>query len=171
MPTYDYECDACGHTMEEFQPITQKPLRKCPECKKPKLRRLIAKVDGEMMNATVYLRKPQTDATTVAIETEIIELLSNAIQTSAGQAGAQGQQMMMAMGMMPQPGMGAGPAGGGSSAGGTTADPNNGLNGDAGGDEAGTRDVRKGGGLFPSGVPEEFKDALESYYEAVEDKP
>lgn len=41
MPTYEYECDACGHTMEKFQPITEKPLRRCPECKNLKLRRLI----------------------------------------------------------------------------------------------------------------------------------
>lgn len=40
MPTYDYECDACGHTFEEFQNITADPLTKCPECKKKKLRRL-----------------------------------------------------------------------------------------------------------------------------------
>ena len=40
MPTYDYQCDACGHEFEEFQSITEAPLRKCPECKKPKLRRL-----------------------------------------------------------------------------------------------------------------------------------
>ena len=41
MPTYDYVCDACGHTFEEFQYIKEEPLRKCPECKKLKLRRLI----------------------------------------------------------------------------------------------------------------------------------
>lgn len=41
MPTYDYECDACGHAFEEFQSMTAKPLKKCPECGKPKLRRLI----------------------------------------------------------------------------------------------------------------------------------
>ena len=41
MPTYDYVCDACGHTFEEFQYIKDAPLRKCPECKKMKLRRLI----------------------------------------------------------------------------------------------------------------------------------
>jgi putative FmdB family regulatory protein len=41
MPTYDYVCDACGHEMEEFQSITAKPLRKCPECGKAKLKRLI----------------------------------------------------------------------------------------------------------------------------------
>jgi len=42
VPTYEYECEACGHTMEAFQSITDKPLRKCPECKKLKLRRLIS---------------------------------------------------------------------------------------------------------------------------------
>jgi putative FmdB family regulatory protein len=41
MPTYDYECDACGHTFELFQGITAEPEKKCPECKKKKLRRLI----------------------------------------------------------------------------------------------------------------------------------
>lgn len=40
MPTYDYECDACGHEMELFQSITEDPVKKCPECKKNKLRRL-----------------------------------------------------------------------------------------------------------------------------------
>ncbi|MCL2118647.1 MAG: zinc ribbon domain-containing protein [Planctomycetaceae bacterium] len=41
MPTYDYVCDVCGHKFEEFQYIKEEPLRKCPECQKMKLRRLI----------------------------------------------------------------------------------------------------------------------------------
>jgi putative FmdB family regulatory protein len=41
MPTYEYECDACGHAFEDFQSITSKPTRKCPKCAKLKLRRLI----------------------------------------------------------------------------------------------------------------------------------
>lgn len=41
MPTYDYECDACGHTLEIFQSMTEGHKRKCPECGKNKLRRLI----------------------------------------------------------------------------------------------------------------------------------
>jgi putative FmdB family regulatory protein len=41
MPTYDYECDACGHKFEEFQSMMDKVLKKCPACKKPKLRRLL----------------------------------------------------------------------------------------------------------------------------------
>jgi putative FmdB family regulatory protein len=41
MPTYDYECDACGHTFELFQSISESVKKKCPECGKLKLRRLI----------------------------------------------------------------------------------------------------------------------------------
>ncbi len=41
MPTYDYRCEACGHEFEEFQSITAGALRKCPDCKKLKLKRLI----------------------------------------------------------------------------------------------------------------------------------
>lgn len=40
MPTYDYECDACGHEMELFQGIKDPVKKKCPECGKNKLRRL-----------------------------------------------------------------------------------------------------------------------------------
>jgi putative FmdB family regulatory protein len=40
MPTYDYECDACQHTWELFQRITEDPVKACPECKKKKARRL-----------------------------------------------------------------------------------------------------------------------------------
>ncbi|MBN2580498.1 MAG: zinc ribbon domain-containing protein [Pirellulales bacterium] len=41
MPTYDYVCDACGHEFELFQSITAEPEKKCPECGRKKLRRLI----------------------------------------------------------------------------------------------------------------------------------
>jgi putative FmdB family regulatory protein len=41
MPTYDYVCDACNHEFELFQSITDPVKRKCPECGKSKLRRLI----------------------------------------------------------------------------------------------------------------------------------
>lgn len=40
MPTYDYQCDACGHEFELFQSITEPVKRKCPDCGKLKLRRL-----------------------------------------------------------------------------------------------------------------------------------
>ena len=40
MPTYEYECDACGHEFDEMQSFSDDPLTKCPACKKKKLRRL-----------------------------------------------------------------------------------------------------------------------------------
>jgi putative FmdB family regulatory protein len=40
MPTYDYECDDCGHKFELFQAISEPVKRKCPECGKLRLRRL-----------------------------------------------------------------------------------------------------------------------------------
>jgi putative FmdB family regulatory protein len=40
MPTYDYVCDACDHQFEEYQSFSDEPLKKCPACKKKKLRRL-----------------------------------------------------------------------------------------------------------------------------------
>jgi putative FmdB family regulatory protein len=41
MPTYDYKCEACGHTFEKFQSITAAPIRKCPQCGKNKVKRLL----------------------------------------------------------------------------------------------------------------------------------
>ena len=41
MPTYEYVCDACDHHFEHFQSMTGPVRRKCPECGRLKLRRLI----------------------------------------------------------------------------------------------------------------------------------
>ena len=41
MPTYDYICTACKHEFEEFQQMSAKLLKRCPECGKPKLERKI----------------------------------------------------------------------------------------------------------------------------------
>ena len=40
MPTYDYQCNACGHEFELFQGINDPIKRKCPECGRLKLQRL-----------------------------------------------------------------------------------------------------------------------------------
>ena len=40
MPTYDYECTACGHHFDELQSFSEPPLTKCPKCNKKKLQRL-----------------------------------------------------------------------------------------------------------------------------------
>jgi putative FmdB family regulatory protein len=42
MPTYEYQCDACGSKFEKFQSIKSGRIRKCPSCGKSKVRRLIS---------------------------------------------------------------------------------------------------------------------------------
>ncbi len=64
MPTYEYECERCGHTFEAFQSMTDKPLRTCPECGGP-VRRLIGAGAGIIFKgsgfyATDYRSKSYT---------------------------------------------------------------------------------------------------------------
>lgn len=46
MPTYQYECDACGHEFETLQTMLDKKLKKCPQCGQNKLQRLIGAGSG-----------------------------------------------------------------------------------------------------------------------------
>ncbi len=32
MPTYDYQCESCGHRFEAFHGMSAKPVKACPEC-------------------------------------------------------------------------------------------------------------------------------------------
>src|SRR5262245_4110926 len=42
MPFYEYQCAACGHHHEELQKVSDRPLRKCPACGRPALKRLVS---------------------------------------------------------------------------------------------------------------------------------
>jgi putative FmdB family regulatory protein len=42
MPFYEYQCQACGSQVEVLQKISEPPLRKCPECGKSKLTKLVS---------------------------------------------------------------------------------------------------------------------------------
>lgn len=46
MPTYQYECDACDHAFDILQSMLDKKLKKCPECGKNRLYRLIGAGSG-----------------------------------------------------------------------------------------------------------------------------
>ena len=35
MPTYEYQCKACGNKFERFQKMTDEPIKECPECSGP----------------------------------------------------------------------------------------------------------------------------------------
>jgi len=42
MPIYEYQCKACGHTLEVIQKISEEPLKFCPECGEPALNKLVS---------------------------------------------------------------------------------------------------------------------------------
>jgi putative FmdB family regulatory protein len=42
MPIYEYRCEACGHELEALQKVSDEPLRECPECGNPALKKLIS---------------------------------------------------------------------------------------------------------------------------------
>ena len=62
MPTYEYQCDACGHAFEFLQSMKDAKLKKCPKCSKLKLHRLIGGGSGLIFKgsgfyATDYKKK------------------------------------------------------------------------------------------------------------------
>src|SRR3954463_6639704 len=42
MPFYEYQCTSCGHHEEVLQMINDKPLKKCPNCGKNGLKKLMS---------------------------------------------------------------------------------------------------------------------------------
>jgi putative FmdB family regulatory protein len=42
MPFYEYQCKSCGHTLEAMQKVNDSPLKKCPDCGKAQLTRLMS---------------------------------------------------------------------------------------------------------------------------------
>ena len=58
MPTYEYECGACGHAFEKYQSMTEKSVRKCPKCGKNKVERIISGGAGVLFKGSGFY---QTD--------------------------------------------------------------------------------------------------------------
>ncbi len=58
MPTYEYICDNCQHQFEQFQSIKARPIRKCPECGKLSVQRLIGAGAGIIFKGSGFY---QTD--------------------------------------------------------------------------------------------------------------
>lgn len=54
MPVYEYACAACGHEFEEWQKITDEPVKTCPKCKKRKVERLISKTSFQLKGGGWY---------------------------------------------------------------------------------------------------------------------
>lgn len=54
MPIYEYICTNCNHQFDEFQTMTELPLRTCPKCGKDTLKRLIGAGSGVIFKGSGF---------------------------------------------------------------------------------------------------------------------
>src|SRR5262252_3143410 len=54
MPIYEYACGACGHQFEEWQKMSDKPIRTCPKCKAKKVEKLISQTSFTLKGGGWY---------------------------------------------------------------------------------------------------------------------
>lgn len=54
MPIYEYACAACGHEFEEWQKMSDAPVKTCPKCKKKKVERLISQTAFQLKGGGWY---------------------------------------------------------------------------------------------------------------------
>jgi hypothetical protein len=139
------------------------------KAKIPDLKKLAKQVERLMQEATGMLKEPNTGEDTIAVETEIIEMITQAFEgdDSGNGSGKSQAAQMMAM-LMQAMGLGksAGPMGGGSTAGGTTTDLAKPVAGGVG-TAPDPRAITGLGGKVGE-WPAEFRDTLEAYFAALE---
>ncbi|MDH4273870.1 MAG: zinc ribbon domain-containing protein [Gammaproteobacteria bacterium] len=79
MPTYEYQCNACGHALEAFQRMADAPLTDCPACGKPMLEKKIS-ASGFQLKGTGWYetdfkgkpkKKPEGEAASPAPSPEV----------------------------------------------------------------------------------------------------
>ena len=42
MPIYEYQCAECGYQLEVLQKISDEPLKDCPQCGEPAMKKLVS---------------------------------------------------------------------------------------------------------------------------------
>jgi putative FmdB family regulatory protein len=61
MPFYEYQCRACGTQVEVLQKISDAPLKKCPDCGKSQLQKLISAPSFRLAGGGWYETDFKTD--------------------------------------------------------------------------------------------------------------
>ncbi len=73
MPTYEYQCNACGHKLEAFQKMSESPLVDCPACHQASLQKLVSaagfQLKGTGWYATDFRNKTKPEDKKAAADT------------------------------------------------------------------------------------------------------
>ncbi len=54
MPIYEYQCGACGNQLEKIQKMSAEPLKICPACDTPALKKLVSAAAFRLKGAGWY---------------------------------------------------------------------------------------------------------------------
>ena len=54
MPIYEYQCQDCAHQLEALQKLSDEPLKDCPACSKPSLKKQISAVGFRLKGGGWY---------------------------------------------------------------------------------------------------------------------
>ncbi|MDX1900567.1 MAG: zinc ribbon domain-containing protein [Gammaproteobacteria bacterium] len=55
MPTYEYQCRACGHAFEAFQKMSDAPLDVCPKCQAKSVEKLVSAAGFQLKGTGWYV--------------------------------------------------------------------------------------------------------------------
>ena len=62
MPIYEYRCGACGQEHEALQKVSEPPLKVCPACGKPKLKKQLSAAGFQLKGSGWYATDFKTTA-------------------------------------------------------------------------------------------------------------
>jgi putative FmdB family regulatory protein len=54
MPIYEYRCELCGAEIEVLQKISDTPIKDCPDCGKPAMKKLISAAGFQLKGSGWY---------------------------------------------------------------------------------------------------------------------
>ena len=89
MPIYEYQCNACGHTLEALQKIGEDALTDCPKCNQAALQKLVSSASFQLKGSGWYASdfknkpEPETKKETPQKDTTPKETISSETKAEA----------------------------------------------------------------------------------------
>lgn len=83
MPIFEYQCEKCGHVCDALQKLSDKPLRNCPECGKPALKKLLSTPAFHVKGKGGRPRRARASAT-ISMAGQLIPTTGTRTATPAG---------------------------------------------------------------------------------------
>lgn len=86
MPFYEYECSACGHTVEVLQKISDPPLGECPACHAAAMTKLVSRSGFKLTGTGWYETDFKGGSKAPAKAAEKSDAADSAVSTPASES-------------------------------------------------------------------------------------